>query len=76
MESILAASITGVLTLIGVLYSNSKNKAVIELKLDELDAKVEKHNQVLDRLYSVETKVAVLENDVTTLYKRTSKEED
>ena len=75
METVLAAAITGVLTLIGVLFSNSRNKAVIELKLDELASKVEKHNQVLDRLYSVETKVAVLENDVTTLYKRTGKEE-
>ena len=75
METVLAAAITGVLTLIGVLFSNSRSKAVIELKLDELTSKVEKHNQVLDRLYSVETKVAVLENDVTTLYKRTGKEE-
>ena len=75
METVLAATITGALTPIGVLFSNSRNKAVIELKLDELASKVEKHNQVLDRLYSVETKVAVLENDVTTLYKRTGKEE-
>ncbi len=75
METVLAAAITGVLTLAGVLISNSRSKAVIELKLDELTSKVEKHNQVLDRLYSVETKVAVLENDVTTLYKRTGKEE-
>ena len=75
METVLAVAITGVLTLVGVLFSNSRSKAVIELKLDELASKVEKHNQVLDRLYSVETKVAVLENDVTTLYKRTGKEE-
>ena len=64
MESVLAAAITGFLTLVGVLVSNSRSKAVIECKLDELSARVEKHNQVLDRLYSVETKVAVLENDV------------
>ena len=75
MESVLAAAVTGVLTLLGVLISNSRSKAVIELKLDELASKVEKHNQVLDRLYSVETKVAVLENDVTTLYKRCGKED-
>ena len=74
-ESVLAAAITGMLTLIGVLVSNSRSRAVMEVKIEELTAKVEKHNQVLDRLYSVETKVAVLENDVTTLYKRTGKEE-
>ena len=36
MESVLAAAITGVLTLIGVLVSNSRSKAVLELKIDTL----------------------------------------
>ena len=44
MESIIVACITGVVTLIGVILSNSKNRAVMEVKLDALTAKVEKHN--------------------------------
>ena len=44
MESVLAAAVTGILTLIGVLISNSRSRAVMEVKLDALATKVEKHN--------------------------------
>ena len=71
MESVLAAAITGVLTLIGVLVSNSKSRAVMEVKLEELTAKVEKHNQVLERTYKLEQDMAVAQNDIETLYHRT-----
>ena len=47
MESVLAAAVTGVLTLIGVLYSNSRSKAVIEYKIDTLSERVRQHNEVV-----------------------------
>ena len=68
------ACITDVVTLIGVILSNSKNRAVMEVKLDALTAKVEKHNQVLERTYKLEQDMAVAQNDIVTLYHRT--EED
>ncbi|MBQ9002616.1 MAG: hypothetical protein IJ087_12260 [Eggerthellaceae bacterium] len=68
MESIFAASITGVLTLVGVIISNSKSRAVTECKIDELSARVEKHNSMIERQYRIEQDVAVLKNDVVTLY--------
>ena len=70
MESVLAAAITGVLTLIGVLYSNSKSRAVMEYKLDELSNRVQKHNEVIARTYEVERRISVAENDIETLYRR------
>ena len=54
MESIIVACITGVVTLIGVILSNSKSRAVMEVKLDALTAKVEKHNQLIERTYRLE----------------------
>ena len=36
MESVVTAVVTGALTLIGILVSNSRNQAVIEVKLDKL----------------------------------------
>ena len=42
MESIIVACITGVVTLVGVILSNSKSRAVMEVKLDALTAKVER----------------------------------
>ena len=71
MESVLAAAVTGILTLVGVLISNSRSRAVMEVKLDALTSKVEKHNQVLERTYKLEQDIAVAQNDIVTLYHRT-----
>ena len=69
MESIVTAVVTGVLTLIGVLISNSKSQAVIQVKLDELSRRVEKHNQVIERRYEVERRISILENDYRQMRK-------
>ena len=42
MESIVIACITGVVTMVGVILSNSKSRAVMEVKPDALTEKVEK----------------------------------
>lgn len=70
MESVLAAAVTGVLTLVGVLISNSRSRAVMEVKIDSLTSKVEKHNQVLERTYKLEQDMAVARNDIETLYRK------
>lgn len=67
MESIIVACITGVVTLIGVILSNSKSRAVMEVKLDALTEKVEKHNQVLERTYAFEQDMAVAKHDIESL---------
>ena len=67
MESIIVACITGVVTLIGVILSNSKTRAVMEVKLDALTAKVEKHNQLIERTYRLEEVLSVVRNDIETL---------
>lgn len=64
MESIVVAIVTGVVTLVGVILSNSKSQAVMAVKLDALAAKVEKHNQVLERTYALERDMAVVKNDI------------
>lgn len=69
MESVVTAVVTGVLTLIGVLVSNSRSQAVIEVKLDQLAEKVQKHNSMIERQYAIERKVAVLESDVEAMRK-------
>ena len=61
------ACITGVVTLIGVILSNSKSRAVMEVKLDTLTKKVEKHNQVLERTYVLEQDMTVAKHDIESL---------
>lgn len=71
MESIVAAFVTGVLTLLGVLASNSKSRAVMEVKIDALREQVEKHNSLVERTYKLEQDVAVAQHDIEDLRKRT-----
>ncbi len=70
MESIIVACITGFVTLIGVILSNSMSRAVMEVKLDALTEKVEKHNQVLERTYRLEQDMAVVQNDIENLTRK------
>lgn len=71
MEAVLAAAVTGVLTLIGVIVSNSRSKAVLELKIDTLSERVRQHNEVVSRTYALEQQMAVARNDIEALYHRT-----
>ena len=71
MESVIVACITGAVTLVGAILSNSKSRAVMELKIDALTEKVEKHNNLVERTYKLEQDVAVAQNDIETLYHRT-----
>lgn len=70
MESIVVACITGVVTLVGVILSNSKSRAVTELKLDALTEKVEKHNQLIERTYRLEEGLSVVRNDIENLQRK------
>lgn len=60
-ESILVALITGGLSLLGVYLSNRKSAALIEYRLQELEKKQDKHNQVIERTYALEDKTNILE---------------
>ena len=51
MESVVAALVTGVLTLAGVIVSNSRSRAVMEVKIDNLARQVERHNRMVERTY-------------------------
>lgn len=56
-ESIIVALITGVLTLIGVLVSNSRSNAVQNERIDQLREEVKKHNNLVDRMYKAEKEI-------------------
>lgn len=75
MESIIAAAVTGVLTLVGVLVSNSRSRAVMEVKIDQLSSRVEKHNQIIERTYSLDARCEVIESELSGLSKQVEKGE-
>ena len=59
-ESIIVAIITGVLTLIGVLISNSSSQDVTETKLEELTREVRLHNNFAQRVPVIEEQIKVI----------------
>ena len=67
LETVFASLITGVLTLAGVLASNSRARAVLEEKVDALARHVEKHNGVIERTYKLEQDVAVVRAELENL---------
>ncbi len=73
MESIVVALIGGAVTLAGVVASNSRSRAVLEAKVDELSRRVEKHNCLVERTYRLERDVALVRRDVESLSERGSK---
>ena len=67
MESIIVALVTGGLTLLGVIISNSKNQAVTETKLDELTREVREHNNFARRMPVVEEQIKVINHRIQDL---------
>ncbi len=73
MESVLVALIGGAVTLAGVVVSNSRSRAVLEQKVDELSRRVEKHNCLVERTYRLERDMALVKRDVESLEERAGK---
>ena len=73
MESVVVALIGGAVTLAGVIASNSRSRAVLEQKVDELSRRVEKHNCLVERTYRLERDVALVKRDVESLEERGAK---
>lgn len=73
VESIAAALIGGVVTLVGAIASNSRSRAVMELKIDELTRRVEKRNRLIERTYKLEQDMAVVRRDVDALEERSGR---
>ncbi len=73
VESIAAALIGGVVTLVGAIASNSRSRAVMELKIDELTRRVEKRNRLIERTYKLEQDMTVVRRDVDALEERSGR---
>lgn len=66
-ESIIVAIITGVLTLIGVILSNSKKDGVMEERINELTREVREHNNFAKRMPVVEEQIKVINHRLDDL---------
>lgn len=72
MTAVLPGVITGILSLIGVFAANHKAAALMEYRLKELEKKVDKHNQVVERTFALEGRMNEAEHDIRDLKGRAS----
>ena len=68
MQEIIIAVISGLCvaipSIIATLSSNKKNNDLVLYRINELDQKVHEHNSLIDRMYRVESRVTLLEDDL------------
>lgn len=64
---VMGSVIVGILTLIGVLLSNSRAQAVTETRLEELTREVREHNGFARRMPVVEEQIRVINHRISDL---------
>lgn len=67
MDAIIAALVSGIVTLAGVLIANSKSQAVIDVKIEELTREVRKHNSFAEKIPVIEEQIKVANHRIDDL---------
>ena len=67
MNEVIAAVITGIITLTGVLIANSKSQAVTDVKIEELTREVRKHNSFAEKIPVIEEQIKVANHRIDDL---------
>lgn len=73
METVLAAIISGAITLLGVMVANGRSQAITETKLDELTREVREHNGFAKRMPVVEEQIKVINHRLSDLERKECK---
>lgn len=67
MDAIIAAIISGAVTLAGVLIANSKAQAVTDVKIEELTREVRRHNSFAEKIPVIEEQIKVANHRIDDL---------
>ena len=67
MEAIIAAVISGAVTLLASLIANSRSRAITDTKLEELTREVREHNSFARRMPVVEGQIKVINHRIADL---------
>lgn len=68
MQEIIIAIISGLCvaipSIIATVSSNKRSNDLVIYRINELDKKVHEHNSLIDRMYKIESRVTLLEDDL------------
>ena len=63
-STIIVAVISGLFTLVGTLGGILASSRLTAYRIEQLEKKVDKHNQVIDRVYRLEQRDAVFDEEI------------
>ena len=69
METIIVAVIGLIGTLASVYFVNKKTTTLIIYRVDQLEQKVNKHNNLIDRMYHAESDIKIIKEEIDNLEK-------
>ena len=69
METIIVAVIGLIGTLASGYFVNKKTTALILYRVDQLEQKVNKHNNLIDRMYKAESNIELIQEEIEQLDK-------
>ena len=64
ITAIISGGSAAIAAIVVAAIQHKKTDALLEYRLKELEAKVDKHNNVIERTYNLEKTAAVMENDI------------
>lgn len=64
MTSLISGLCVAIPSIIATLSANKKSNAIIEMRIKSLEDETKKHNQLIDRMYKVESRVTVIEDEL------------
>ena len=65
--AVFASVITGLCSLAGVYFANRKSQALIAYRIEKLEHKVDRHNNLIERTYKLEGRMTECEHDIRDL---------
>lgn len=68
--SIIVAVITALGSFLGVYFANRKTQALVLYRLQQLESAVNRHNQVIDRVYRLEERAEVTDERIKVVNHR------
>ena len=69
ITAIISGLCVAVPSIIATVSSNKKNNDLIIYRINQLDEKVHAHNNLIDRMYGAEKKIAILEDNMKEIQK-------
>lgn len=62
--SLISSLSVAIPSILATILTNSSNKKLLNYRIDELEKHVIKHNNLIDRMYKIENRVTLIEDEM------------